>query len=70
VTPQLLHEILAQLTPGHQYAVQLLIERAERLERSMRGIASCATDCGCCAMHRRIAEQALARYAGETEGAT
>lgn len=35
------------------------VEAYERLRRSMQGIASCATRCGCCEMHRRIAEKAV-----------
>ncbi len=26
---------------------------------TLRGIASCATQCGCCEMHRRVAQAAL-----------
>jgi hypothetical protein len=32
----------------------------ERLANALRGIASCATACRCCEMHRRMAEEALA----------
>lgn len=35
------------------------IDAYERLRRTMLGISTCATRCGCCEMHRRIAEQAL-----------
>lgn len=31
----------------------------ERLRQALNGIATCATKCGCCEMHRRIAERAL-----------
>lgn len=37
----------------------------QRLLNALRGIASCATQCPCCEMHRRIAEQALADAAAE-----
>jgi hypothetical protein len=31
----------------------------EVLVGALRGIASCATHCGCCEMHRRIADDVL-----------
>lgn len=31
----------------------------DRLRKALEGIASCATECGCCAMHVRVARQAL-----------
>lgn len=34
----------------------------ERLLNALRGIASCATHCPCCEMHREIAERAIAEY--------
>jgi hypothetical protein len=34
-------------------------EAYERLLQVMRGIASCATDCECCRMHQRIAEESV-----------
>lgn len=33
--------------------------REQRLEQAMQGIASCATQCPCCEMHRRVAVRAL-----------
>lgn len=33
--------------------------REQRLEQAMQGIASCATQCLCCEMHRRVAVRAL-----------
>lgn len=33
--------------------------REQRLEKAMQGIASCATQCPCCEMHRRVAVRAL-----------
>jgi hypothetical protein len=30
-----------------------------RYENALRGIAACATQCGCCAMLREIAQEAL-----------
>ena len=35
------------------------VEAYERLRRTMQGVASCATECGCCRMHQRIAGEAL-----------
>jgi hypothetical protein len=35
------------------------LEAYERLRRTMMGIASCATRCGCCEMHNRVAKQSL-----------
>jgi hypothetical protein len=32
------------------------------LVNALKGIASCGTDCPCCAMHREIAEEALRRW--------
>jgi hypothetical protein len=36
------------------------------LVNSLAGIASCATSCGCCAMHREIAAEALAKFQAAT----
>jgi hypothetical protein len=33
--------------------------RLRTLVNALRGIASCATRCGCCEMHNRIANKAL-----------
>lgn len=35
---------------------------AEVLVKALRGISTCATACGCCSMHKRIAENALTEY--------
>jgi bacterioferritin-associated ferredoxin len=32
------------------------------LVNALKGIASCGTDCGCCQLHKEIAEEALARW--------
>jgi hypothetical protein len=37
-----------------------MTDRERALFRALQGIASCATQCGCCGMHRRIAEDVLA----------
>lgn len=34
-------------------------QRAEKLEKTLEGIASCATQCPCCEMHRQLAVKAL-----------
>lgn len=34
-------------------------QRASVLEKTLEGIASCATQCLCCEMHRRMAVKAL-----------
>ena len=34
-------------------------ERAKKLESALEGIASCATQCPCCEMHRQVAVKAL-----------
>jgi hypothetical protein len=36
-----------------------LKEEIEKLTKALIGIASCATQCPCCEMHRRIANKAL-----------
>lgn len=36
-----------------------VLTREGKLERALEGIASCATQCICCEMHRRIAVGAL-----------
>lgn len=33
--------------------------REQKLEQALQGIASCATQCPCCEMHRRVAVRAL-----------
>jgi hypothetical protein len=33
--------------------------REQKLEQALQGIASCATQCPCCEMHRQVAEKAL-----------
>ncbi len=33
--------------------------RLQRYEAALRGIASCATSCGCCRMHAEIAREAV-----------
>lgn len=38
------------------------VSRETLLLNALRGIASCATRCGCCEMHRRIAEEVLKDY--------
>lgn len=35
------------------------LQRVDKLERALQGIASCATQCPCCEMHRLISEKAL-----------
>jgi len=37
----------------------------ETLLNALRGIASCATQCECCAMHRRIAKRALEQFTAQ-----
>ncbi len=44
---------------AHKPKYQLLLNALE-------GIASCATNCGCCRMHKEIAEEAIARFTKET----
>jgi hypothetical protein len=48
----------------------MLREHYERrlglLLRALSGIASCATQCKCCAMHREIAERAVANDVSAT----
>lgn len=36
-----------------------VLTREGKLELALQGIASCATQCVCCEMHRQIAEKAL-----------
>lgn len=43
----------------HAEIIKMQRERIERLERTFQGIASCATQCTCCEMHRRLAVKAL-----------
>lgn len=38
---------------------QALVKRVEVLTKALEGIASCATQCLCCEMHRNIAVKAL-----------
>lgn len=39
--------------------LEIVKARAEKLEVTLQGIASCATQCPCCEMHRQVAERAL-----------
>jgi hypothetical protein len=51
-----------------QIRAELELTRAptlERYRRALEGIASCATQCGCCRMHVEIAQEALATTDGE-----
>ena len=36
------------------------VAHAVRLFKALAGVASCATQCGCCEMHVRVAKQAMA----------
>lgn len=57
---QLTHEALYFLPRGPQrHALEVALAERDRYEKALRGVASCATQCGCCAMHVRIARQAL-----------
>lgn len=38
---------------------------AEILVKALIGISTCATQCGCCSMHKRIAESALKEFKEE-----
>lgn len=40
-------------SPDYLYAL--------KLQSALEGIASCATQCVCCEMHRQVAEKALGR---------
>lgn len=35
------------------------LEVVGKLQKALEGIASCATQCPCCEMHRQVAEKAL-----------
>jgi hypothetical protein len=37
-------------------------QSTDKLVQALKGIASCATKCGCCAMHKSIAEAALKEF--------
>lgn len=41
------------------WGIGVAVTRERGLEQALQGIASCATQCPCCEMHRRIAEKAL-----------
>ena len=43
-----------------------VLTREGTLEQALQGIASCATQCVCCEMHRRIAVKALGYEVGIT----
>lgn len=40
--------------------------RLDLLLRALSGIASCATQCGCCRLHQEIASEAIVRDTGLT----
>lgn len=40
---------------------ETVITAEQAYRNTLAGIGSCATACGCCAMHARIAQEALAR---------
>jgi len=56
VEKRLADEINKALNEAHVPDTQT---REQKLERAMQGIASCATQCPCCEMHRQVAERAL-----------
>jgi hypothetical protein len=56
--PLLFDQMKAEWAQAHVNR-DALLARIARLERSLGGIASCATQCGCCRMHVQIALEAL-----------
>lgn len=44
------------------------VEAYETLRRAMTGIASCATRCGCCEMHVRVAKRVLEKADKQVKG--
>lgn len=43
----------------HLEIIQTQRKLIEKLEQTLQGIASCATQCPCCEMHRRLAVKGL-----------
>lgn len=50
----------AQMRAEWELAHAPVLAELERYRLALQGIASCSTACGCCAMHVRIAVEALA----------
>ncbi len=44
-----------------------MTDKALVYEAALRGIASCATECGCCEMHVRVARSVLDQYSDNTK---
>jgi hypothetical protein len=53
---------LPVLDPLLRYSAVPPIDAVHRLLLAMGGIATCATACGCCEMHRQIAKEAVQRF--------
>lgn len=65
---QLIHEALYLLPRGpQQVAILALMAREARYEAALRGVASCATQCGCCEMHSRVSRSVLGFLQSEHE---
>jgi hypothetical protein len=80
---ELLHGAHTQLAPHHQYALQLLMQRVEKYEATLQGVAAfCPNECADCKalvgmVRERLDEQGvpwgfarlgLKEYSGETRG--
>jgi hypothetical protein len=53
MTDQEFEHVVASLAQADVVAILM------RYRRALQGIGSCATQCGCCEMHVRVAKQAL-----------
>ena len=51
--------LLCMAEAGDPDCMAAVVEVARKHRNVLEGIASCATQCGCCQMHKRIANEAL-----------
>lgn len=60
------HEALYFLPRGlARHALEVALDERDRYAKALQGIASCATKCGCCEMHVRVARMALSNEHAE-----